>query len=113
MMADVSSATPLVAVIEHCLCGSTCVRQDPIRNAFKLMTEENILGAPVTTANGRFYGTREVVDFELLALNTVVLWAGAGFVDVMDVVTFTLRMFPKDSDINKESLSEFFAKEGK
>jgi CBS domain-containing protein len=62
---------------------------DPVRHVFKTLNDENILSAPVIQANGRFFG----------------------FIDMMDIVLFTVKLFPKDADVSKESLSVFFQKE--
>jgi len=69
----------------------TVQAEDPMRSVYKTLNDENILSAPVIAANGRFYG----------------------FVDMMDIVMFTVRLFPKESDISKETLTTFFTKEEK
>lgn len=63
---------------------------DPVKAVFKTLNDENILSAPVIQTNGRFFG----------------------FIDMMDIVMFTIRLFGA-TDVKKESLDVFFQKEDK
>lgn len=69
----------------------TVQADDTVKSVFKVLNDENILSAPVIQTNGRFFG----------------------FIDMMDITMFTLKLFPADTDVTKESLSVFFQKEEK
>jgi len=60
--------------------------------AFKTLIDENVLGAPVVTgSSNKFYG----------------------YIDLMDLVCYTITLFPPTMNPIKDSISDFFRKEEK
>jgi len=72
--------------------GAITIRTDSkLPTAFKILIDENVLGAPVVTPSNKFYG----------------------YIDMMDLVCFTITLFSPSMDPVRDSISEFFKKEDK